>query len=127
MNHGSVRVRAKTLTLHPVVPFCFRGQASNTALENIPAQARGLVSGFLQQGYAVGYLFVSDLSAALAAAIPLLAKLIPCSLGPGGVGGRGKPLPCTQGTREARLAIPLLGWLRSFCLGCYIPCRPTGE
>ncbi|KAJ9110461.1 hypothetical protein QFC19_001587 [Naganishia cerealis] len=35
------------------------GQAANTALENVPPQARGLVSGFLQQGYAVGYLIAA--------------------------------------------------------------------
>lgn len=35
------------------------GQASSTALENVPVQARGLISGFLQQGYAVGYLIAA--------------------------------------------------------------------
>jgi MFS transporter, SHS family, lactate transporter len=35
------------------------GQASSTALENVPPQARGLISGFLQQGYAVGYLIAA--------------------------------------------------------------------
>ncbi|KAJ9097302.1 hypothetical protein QFC21_004971 [Naganishia friedmannii] len=35
------------------------GQAANTALENVPPQARGLVSGFLQQGYVVGYLIAA--------------------------------------------------------------------
>ncbi|KAI5452287.1 hypothetical protein NCC49_000851 [Naganishia albida] len=35
------------------------GQASNTALENVPPHARGLISGFLQQGYAVGYLIAA--------------------------------------------------------------------
>lgn len=32
------------------------GQAAATALENVPPEARGLLSGILQQGYAVGYL-----------------------------------------------------------------------
>ena len=32
------------------------GLASSTALENLPIEARGLASGVLQQGYAVGYL-----------------------------------------------------------------------
>lgn len=32
------------------------GLASSTALENLPVEARGLASGVLQQGYAVGYL-----------------------------------------------------------------------
>jgi SHS family lactate transporter-like MFS transporter len=35
------------------------GQASSTALENVPVHARGLISGFLQQGYAVGYLLAA--------------------------------------------------------------------
>jgi SHS family lactate transporter-like MFS transporter len=43
------------------------GMASSTALENLPVEARGLASGVLQQGYAVGYL--------LAAVINL--KLVP--------------------------------------------------
>lgn len=32
------------------------GMATATCLENAPAPARGLLSGILQQGYAVGYL-----------------------------------------------------------------------
>jgi SHS family lactate transporter-like MFS transporter len=32
------------------------GNAAATALEDIPAEARGLMSGILQQGYAFGYL-----------------------------------------------------------------------
>ena len=35
------------------------GLASATALENIPVEARGLASGFIQQGYAVGYLIAA--------------------------------------------------------------------
>ncbi len=35
------------------------GQASSTALENVPPSARGLISGFLQQGYSVGYLIAA--------------------------------------------------------------------
>ncbi|WOO85110.1 Carboxylic acid transporter [Vanrija pseudolonga] len=35
------------------------GQAAATALENVPVQARGLISGILQQGYAVGYLLAA--------------------------------------------------------------------
>ncbi|KAK8847478.1 hypothetical protein IAR55_005336 [Kwoniella newhampshirensis] len=35
------------------------GQASATALENVPAAARGLLSGIMQQGYAVGYLLAA--------------------------------------------------------------------
>ncbi|KAI0087910.1 MFS general substrate transporter [Irpex rosettiformis] len=35
------------------------GLAASTGLENLPVEARGLASGFLQQGYAVGYLFAA--------------------------------------------------------------------
>ena len=35
------------------------GLASATALENIPIEARGLASGVIQQGYAVGYLIAT--------------------------------------------------------------------
>lgn len=35
------------------------GLAASTALENLPVEARGLASGFLQQGYAVGYLIAA--------------------------------------------------------------------
>ncbi|KAF8632045.1 hypothetical protein AX15_002086 [Amanita polypyramis BW_CC] len=35
------------------------GLASSTALENMPVEARGLGSGILQQGYAVGYLLAA--------------------------------------------------------------------
>ncbi|KAJ7207451.1 MFS general substrate transporter [Mycena pura] len=38
------------------------GMASSTALENLPVSLRGLASGFLQQGYAVGYLFAAVIS-----------------------------------------------------------------
>lgn len=35
------------------------GLASSTALENLPVELRGLASGIVQQGYAVGYLFAA--------------------------------------------------------------------
>ena len=35
------------------------GLAASTALENLPVEVRGLASGILQQGYAVGYLFAA--------------------------------------------------------------------
>ncbi|WVF69702.1 hypothetical protein IAT40_004481 [Kwoniella sp. CBS 6097] len=35
------------------------GAASQTALENVPVAARGLLSGIMQQGYAVGYLLAA--------------------------------------------------------------------
>lgn len=38
------------------------GLASASALENIPVEARGLASGVLQQGYAVGYIIASLIS-----------------------------------------------------------------
>ena len=38
------------------------GLASSTALENLPVEARGLGSGVLQQGYAIGYLISAILN-----------------------------------------------------------------
>ncbi|KAG6867379.1 hypothetical protein C0993_003533, partial [Termitomyces sp. T159_Od127] len=35
------------------------GLAASTALENLPVETRGLASGVLQQGYAVGYLLAA--------------------------------------------------------------------
>ena len=35
------------------------GLAASTALENLPVEARGIMSGFLQQGYAAGYLIAA--------------------------------------------------------------------
>jgi len=35
------------------------GMAASTALENLPVEARGVASGLLQQGYAVGYLIAA--------------------------------------------------------------------
>ncbi|KAG0144967.1 hypothetical protein CROQUDRAFT_46431 [Cronartium quercuum f. sp. fusiforme G11] len=41
------------------------GMAAATALENLPSAARGLFSGFLQQGYAVGYLIAASTNLSL--------------------------------------------------------------
>lgn len=41
------------------------GNIAATALEDCPLEARGIISGFLQQGYAFGYLLASALSLAL--------------------------------------------------------------
>ncbi|KAF7292708.1 MFS domain-containing protein [Mycena indigotica] len=38
------------------------GLAASTALENLPVGLRGIASGFLQQGYAVGYLLAAVIS-----------------------------------------------------------------
>jgi SHS family lactate transporter-like MFS transporter len=35
------------------------GLAVATAVENLPVEARGIAGGFLQQGYAVGYLIAA--------------------------------------------------------------------
>ncbi len=35
------------------------GLAASTALENLPVEARGIASGFIQQGYAAGYLIAA--------------------------------------------------------------------
>jgi MFS transporter, SHS family, lactate transporter len=41
------------------------GLAASTALENLPFEARGLASGILQQGYAVGYLLAAVINLTL--------------------------------------------------------------
>ena len=41
------------------------GNAAATALEDCPAEARGIISGMLQQGYAFGYLLATAFSRAL--------------------------------------------------------------
>lgn len=41
------------------------GNAAATALEDIPQEARGLMSGLLQQGYAFGYLLATAFARAL--------------------------------------------------------------
>lgn len=41
------------------------GNAAATALEDCPAQARGIISGMLQQGYAFGYLLATAFARAL--------------------------------------------------------------
>ncbi|KAJ6561350.1 major facilitator superfamily domain-containing protein [Mycena sp. CBHHK59/15] len=46
------------------------GLAASTALENLPVGLRGLASGVLQQGYAVGYLIAAVISLQLVPAVP---------------------------------------------------------
>ncbi|TEB27753.1 carboxylic acid transporter [Coprinellus micaceus] len=46
------------------------GLAASTSLENLPVEARGLASGFLQQGYAVGYLLAACINLKLVPAVP---------------------------------------------------------
>ncbi|KAJ8111134.1 hypothetical protein ONZ43_g5696 [Nemania bipapillata] len=46
------------------------GNAAATALEDIPDEARGLLSGMLQQGYATGYLLAAAFSRALVDTTP---------------------------------------------------------
>lgn len=46
------------------------GLAASTALENIPVEARGLASGVVQQGYAVGYLFAAVINLRLVPNVP---------------------------------------------------------
>ena len=41
------------------------GNAAATALEDCPAEARGIISGLLQQGYAFGYLLAAAFARAL--------------------------------------------------------------
>ncbi|KAL1679869.1 major facilitator superfamily domain-containing protein [Schizophyllum commune] len=46
------------------------GLAASTALENLPVEARGLGSGILQQGYAVGYLLAACINLGLVPDVP---------------------------------------------------------
>lgn len=46
------------------------GNAAATALEDLPTEARGLMSGILQQGYAFGYLLAAAFSRALVNTTP---------------------------------------------------------
>jgi SHS family lactate transporter-like MFS transporter len=46
------------------------GLAASTALENLPVEARGIASGVLQQGYAVGYLLAACVNLKL---VPVVA------------------------------------------------------
>jgi len=45
------------------------GLAASTALENLPVEVRGLASGVLQEGYAVGYLFAAVINLRLVPAV----------------------------------------------------------
>lgn len=45
------------------------GLAASTALENLPVEARGIASGFLQQGYAMGYLLAACINLKLVPAV----------------------------------------------------------
>lgn len=46
------------------------GLAASTALENLPVELRGLVSGIIQQGYAVGYLIAAVINLRLVPSVP---------------------------------------------------------
>lgn len=46
------------------------GNAAATALEDCPSEARGIISGLLQQGYAFGYLLATAFSRALVGTTP---------------------------------------------------------
>jgi SHS family lactate transporter-like MFS transporter len=46
------------------------GNAAATALEDCPAEARGIISGMLQQGYAFGYLLATAFARALVNTTP---------------------------------------------------------
>lgn len=46
------------------------GNAAATALEDLPTEARGLMSGMLQQGYAFGYLLAAAFSRGLVDTTP---------------------------------------------------------
>ncbi|PPQ70216.1 hypothetical protein CVT26_014473 [Gymnopilus dilepis] len=92
------------------------GLAAATALENLPVEARGLASGFLQEGYAVGYLIaavinlflVPEVSASwralfwTASGISLFAAFIRMLLPESEVFLRAKALEKARGTTTAQ-------------------------
>ena len=47
------------------------GLAAATALENLPVEARGIASGLLQEGYAIGYLFAAIINLFLVPEVPV--------------------------------------------------------
>ncbi|KAL5482505.1 hypothetical protein ACEPAI_9099 [Sanghuangporus weigelae] len=59
---GFVQTFQQFLALRSLFGICMGGiwgLAAATALENLPVEARGFISGILQQGYAVGYLIAA--------------------------------------------------------------------
>ncbi|EGO19231.1 carboxylic acid transporter protein [Serpula lacrymans var. lacrymans S7.9] len=54
-------------SLYGIVMGGVWGLAASTALENLPVEARGLASGVVQQGYAVGYLLAAVINLTLVA------------------------------------------------------------
>jgi MFS transporter, SHS family, lactate transporter len=51
-------------------PLGLFGPAAATALEDLPYDARGLLSGLFQQGYALGYLLAAVFYRAVSMALP---------------------------------------------------------
>ena len=92
------------------------GLASSTALENLPVEVRGLASGVLQQGYAVGYLIAAVINLRLvphtshtwralfwaSAAISASAALIRALLPESGIFLRAKALEREKGTTTGK-------------------------
>jgi SHS family lactate transporter-like MFS transporter len=88
------------------------GLAAATALENLPVELRGLASGVLQQGYAVGYLLAAVINLTLvpetssrwrslfwcASGISLFAAFVRATLPESAVFLRAKELERARGT-----------------------------
>ncbi|KAH9948852.1 carboxylic acid transporter [Amylocystis lapponica] len=91
------------------------GLAVSTALENLPVELRGLASGFLQEGYAVGYLLAAVINLTLVpetptgwrglfwtgAGISVFAACVRALLPESGVFLRAKALEAAQGRTTA--------------------------
>jgi SHS family lactate transporter-like MFS transporter len=90
------------------------GMAAATALENLPMEVRGLASGIVQQGYAVGYLIAAVINLTLvpkhnwrslfwcAAGISLFAAFIRALLPESEVFLRAKEMERERGTNTAK-------------------------
>lgn len=91
------------------------GLAASTALENLPVEVRGIASGILQEGYAVGYLLAAVVNLFLVPEVPstwrslfftcaglsLFAALVRAVLPESEVFLKAKKLEEEQGTRRS--------------------------
>lgn len=92
------------------------GQAANTALENVPPQARGLISGFLQQGECTQY-FVSSVFSYICLLDNRIRRWISyCS----------RSQSSSRSSHKAQLASSVLGWNRIISICCALPSVSSG-
>ncbi|KAL5495959.1 hypothetical protein ACEPAH_3191 [Sanghuangporus vaninii] len=73
LGSGFVQTFQQFLAVRSMFGICMGGVwglAAATALENLPVEARGFISGVLQQGYAVGYLIAAVINLELVPDVP---------------------------------------------------------